>query len=92
MTARPLPVKLQLSRAAAAGAASPCIGICRMHAPTGWCEGCLRTIDEIAAWGRLDEAGRQAMLLGLPPRRATWRQLQDSGAAPVLPAPRGGRP
>ncbi|MBP7667871.1 MAG: DUF1289 domain-containing protein, partial [Burkholderiaceae bacterium] len=39
-------------------AASPCINICRMHASTGWCEGCLRTIDEITTWGRLDDAGR----------------------------------
>jgi predicted Fe-S protein YdhL (DUF1289 family) len=39
--------------------ASPCINICRMHAGTGWCEGCARTIDEIAAWSRLDDATRQ---------------------------------
>jgi predicted Fe-S protein YdhL (DUF1289 family) len=35
---------------------SPCINICRMDAPSGWCEGCLRTLDEIAAWGRMSEA------------------------------------
>lgn len=29
---------------------SPCIGICRMDAKTGLCEGCARTIDEIANW------------------------------------------
>ena len=34
--------------------ASPCVNVCRMHAGSGWCEGCLRTIDEIAAWSRLD--------------------------------------
>jgi uncharacterized protein len=72
--------------------ASPCINICRMHAPTGWCDGCLRTIDEIANWGRLGDAGRQAVLQSLPPRRAAWRALQDSGDAPTLPAPRRGRP
>ena len=71
--------------------ASPCINIYRMHGPTGWCEGCLRTIDEIATWGRLDEAGRLAVLDRLPPRRATWLLLQDSGAAPRQPAHRGGR-
>ena len=72
--------------------ASPCINICRMHAPTGWCEGCLRTIDEIATWGRLDTAARLAVLDRLPPRRDAWRLMQDSGAAPRQPAPRGGRP
>jgi len=77
---------------APAGAVTPCTSVCRIHAPTGWCEGCLRTIDEITTWSRLDEAGRQAMLLRLPPRRVAWRLLQDSGAAPRAPAPRRGRP
>ena len=27
---------------------SPCINVCRMDAATGWCAGCLRTIDEMA--------------------------------------------
>ena len=30
---------------------SPCISVCRMDAVTGWCEGCFRTLDEIAGWG-----------------------------------------
>jgi predicted Fe-S protein YdhL (DUF1289 family) len=30
-----------------------------MDAATGLCEGCFRTLDEIAAWGSLDEAGRR---------------------------------
>ena len=30
---------------------SPCINVCRMNAQTGLCEGCFRTIDEIARWG-----------------------------------------
>lgn len=30
---------------------SPCINICRMHEPSGLCEGCFRTIDEIVRWG-----------------------------------------
>ena len=31
---------------------SPCVGVCRMSPSTGWCEGCFRTIDEIAGWSR----------------------------------------
>ena len=39
---------------------SPCISICRMDAVTGFCEGCFRTLDEIAEWGMLrDDARRQ---------------------------------
>jgi uncharacterized protein len=53
----------------AASAESPCIGICRIDTQRGWCEGCLRTLDEIAAWSRLDPAGRQAVFVLLPGRR-----------------------
>lgn len=45
----------------AAGVASPCIGVCRMHAGTGWCEGCLRTLDEIARWGGASEEEKLAI-------------------------------
>lgn len=39
---------------------SPCISVCRMNAASGLCDGCLRTLDEIAAWGALgDEAKRE---------------------------------
>lgn len=34
---------------------SPCVSVCRMDAATGLCEGCFRTLDEIAAWGRMTE-------------------------------------
>ena len=54
-----------------ASAESPCIGICRIDAQRGWCEGCLRTLDEIAAWSRLDRPGRQAVFALLPDRRLT---------------------
>jgi len=50
--------------------ASPCTNVCRMHEPTGFCEGCARTIAEIAAWSRADDAARLAILAELPPRRA----------------------
>ena len=40
---------------------SPCIGVCRIDAATGYCAGCLRTLDEIAAWGVLDDAARRAV-------------------------------
>jgi hypothetical protein len=48
---------------------SPCINLCRMDAATGWCLGCARTIDEIAAWGRLDSAAKRQVWALLPPRR-----------------------
>lgn len=50
--------------------ASPCINLCRMDPRTGWCEGCHRSIDEIAAWSGLDEAGKAAVWAQLPGRQA----------------------
>ena len=56
--------------------ASPCTSVCRMDARTGWCEGCLRTLDEIAAWSGFDEADKRRLWLLLDQRRAsgevTW--------------------
>jgi len=49
--------------------ASPCVDVCRIDARTGWCEGCLRTIDEIAAWGVLNDAQRREVWKLLPQRR-----------------------
>lgn len=40
---------------------SPCINVCKMSPATGLCEGCLRTIDEIVAWGRADDAYKRAV-------------------------------
>ena len=48
---------------------SPCISVCRLEARTGWCEGCLRTLDEIAAWSPLDDAAKRAVWKLLPQRR-----------------------
>ncbi len=52
-----------------AAPASPCIDICTLDERTGWCAGCMRTIDEIAAWGALDDATKRAVLRQLPSRR-----------------------
>jgi uncharacterized protein len=38
---------------------SPCVSICRMDPVTELCEGCLRTLDEIAAWGRMEDGEKK---------------------------------
>lgn len=48
---------------------SPCISVCRMHAASGWCEGCHRTLDEIARWSAMSEAEKRAVWKALPLRR-----------------------
>jgi uncharacterized protein len=49
---------------------SPCISFCQMDAPTGWCRGCYRTIEEIMRWGQGSEAEKQAVWQALPLRHA----------------------
>ena len=59
---------------------SPCISICRMDAASGFCEGCLRTIDEIAAWSRMADADK----------RSVWRAIELRARAGFL-IPAGGK-
>ncbi len=50
--------------------ASPCISVCVMDAGSGVCVGCMRTLDEIAAWGELADLQKRAIWKRLPARRA----------------------
>jgi predicted Fe-S protein YdhL (DUF1289 family) len=50
--------------------ASPCNDICRMNPAAALCEGCYRTLDEIAAWSSLSHEEKRAVLAQLPARRA----------------------
>ncbi len=59
---------------------SPCIDVCRMDPRTGWCEGCARTIDEIAQWASLDDAAKRQVWALLPQRRE--QLAAPAGAAP----------
>ncbi|MDY7114868.1 DUF1289 domain-containing protein [Halomonas sp. SSL-5] len=49
--------------------ASPCVRVCRVLPADSLCEGCGRTLDEIATWARLDEDGREAI----------WQRLEAEG-------------
>jgi uncharacterized protein len=44
---------------------SPCVSICRVDPGTQRCEGCLRTLDEIAAWSSM----------GDDEKREVWRSI-----------------
>ena len=64
--------------------ASPCINICRMNPQTGLCEGCFRSIDEIAGWSRMGESGQRRVLDLVARRRAALATCPDgSTAAPA---------
>jgi predicted Fe-S protein YdhL (DUF1289 family) len=61
---------------------SPCVDVCKMDAATGWCLGCARSIDEIAAWASLDNVGK----------RRVWKLLPARHAALALRAQQNGSP
>jgi predicted Fe-S protein YdhL (DUF1289 family) len=50
------------SAAREAEVASPCVNICRISRLTGYCEGCRRTIAEIAAWSNYSDGEKRAVL------------------------------
>ena len=49
---------------------SPCVGICAFDEATGWCRGCLRSLDEIAQWLAYSDAQRDRVLAELKQRQA----------------------
>lgn len=60
---------------------SPCINVCRMDKPTGWCEGCLRTIDEIRGWSKYDDETKRAVWDTLEERHLQWIALNKQASA-----------
>lgn len=58
---------------------SPCVRLCTVHPTERICVGCFRTIEEIAAWSRMDAETRKTIMAELPAR------------APRLTQRRGGR-
>lgn len=66
--------RARTARAVQQGVPSPCISVCRMDAASGLCEGCLRTLDEIAAWSAMGDADK----------RAVWARIEQrsNGDAP----------
>ncbi|MGA4110773.1 DUF1289 domain-containing protein [Ralstonia pseudosolanacearum] len=57
--------------------ASPCINVCKMDGARGLCIGCMRTLDEIAAWSALPDAARVAIWRQLPERARAWLEDTD---------------
>jgi len=56
---------------------SPCVSVCQMDEASGWCVGCLRTLDEIAFWSVLDFDDKVAVMAQLAQRQVLWAQRQE---------------
>jgi len=41
---------------------SPCIGVCVIDSASGFCSGCLRSLDEIMVWRDASDGLRRAIL------------------------------
>lgn len=53
---------------------TPCIGVCTIDPENDICQGCHRTLVEIAHWGVMTEAERLAVMARLPGRVARREQ------------------
>ncbi|MEQ8227527.1 MAG: DUF1289 domain-containing protein [Rhodospirillales bacterium] len=62
---------------------SPCISVCVVDEPSGFCKGCWRTVEEIAQWPRLMRHQRLEILERLAERRGAG-SLTDRGQGPML--------
>ena len=61
--------------------ASPCIKICVVHPVERICTGCLRTMDEITRWSKMDEDERREVMEVLPQRAPLLRKRRGGRAA-----------
>jgi uncharacterized protein len=60
--------RIPINLADGAAVPSPCINVCRLDVASGWCEGCARTLDEIAAWSVMSDDAKRAVWARLPGR------------------------
>jgi predicted Fe-S protein YdhL (DUF1289 family) len=61
---------------------SPCVGICRLDPATGLCAGCMRSLDEIAAWPAATSAERLAIVQRLRARRRAAGRTSGADSRP----------
>ncbi|WP_425101299.1 DUF1289 domain-containing protein [Tropicibacter sp. S64] len=60
---------------------SPCTKVCVIHPEARLCAGCLRSIDEITQWSRMDPETRRAIMAELPSRAPKLAQRRGGRAA-----------
>jgi uncharacterized protein len=62
------------TKAASHQVASPCISVCNINDDSGLCEGCYRTLDEIAVWSQMDNAAKREVWHLISQRRAEFKK------------------
>lgn len=69
--------RVVLARASTGNVPSPCVSVCRMDAQRAFCEGCLRSLDEIRLWSTASD----------PQKKAVWELIAQRIAALEPTAP-----
>jgi uncharacterized protein len=69
-------VKAHLVLGMAENLPSPCMSVCRMDETGGLCEGCLRTLDEIACWSAMTDAGKREVWASIGRRIDARKETQ----------------
>jgi uncharacterized protein len=67
------------TRAASHAVPSPCVAICTMNPASDFCDGCQRTIGEIASWSDFSNSEKQQVWLRIGERRARAALASNSG-------------
>lgn len=77
-------VNLRAARAkhGALGVPSPCLSVCRMDVTRAVCEGCWRSIDEIAAWSRMADADKLVVWMRIEARQRGAMALTPPASLP----------
>ncbi|MGH1369328.1 MAG: DUF1289 domain-containing protein [Maritimibacter sp.] len=65
---------------------SPCTKICVIHPEERLCTGCLRSIEEISAWGLMSVEQRRDLLAALPARAPRLQKRRGGRAAKLARA------
>jgi predicted Fe-S protein YdhL (DUF1289 family) len=65
---------------------SPCVRLCVVEPASRLCMGCLRSIDEIAAWTRMTAEERRRIMGELPGRAERIKPVRRGGRAARRPA------
>ena len=60
---------------------SPCVQVCVVHPRERICTGCLRSIDEITRWSKMDATERHAIMADLPSRAPRLKKRRGGRAA-----------
>jgi uncharacterized protein len=71
---------------------SPCISLCRIDERSGLCEGCMRSLDEIAAWGTMNATDKRRVWTLLAQRRASTAAPAAAATASPTAAPAAAAP